>query len=149
MTGIMLNLLARKVGVAVQYLVLAGGGAGAGGIGGGGGAGGYRSSALGELSGGGASAETPLSIALNTNYQVTIGAGGTRGATENTPGTNGGSSTLQPLRVMVVDAVVLLQQEQRAKRQPQTSPAQAAVERETALLLVLQQPAKVLQVALV
>jgi hypothetical protein len=63
----------------VEYLVIAGGGGGGDGIdqaGGGGGAGGYRSSITGESSGGGASAESALSLALGTNYSVTIGAGG-------------------------------------------------------------------------
>lgn len=67
-----------------QYLVVAGGGGGGGGYvdgaggiaGGGGGAGGYRSSVTGESSGGGASAESKLTISLNTSYTVTVGAGG-------------------------------------------------------------------------
>lgn len=58
-----------------EYLVIAGGG-GAGSYGGGGGAGGYRSSVSGELSGGGASAESALSLTASTGYTVTIGAGG-------------------------------------------------------------------------
>ena len=63
-----------------QYIVVAGGGGsgtawndGAGG----GGAGGYRSSVAGESSGGGTTSETSIAIALNTNYVVTVGAGGT------------------------------------------------------------------------
>ena len=60
----------------VQYLVIAGGGGGAGGRGAGGGAGGYRSSVTSESSGGGASAESALTVVPNTNYTVTVGAGG-------------------------------------------------------------------------
>ena len=61
----------------VDYLVVAGGGGGGSGNGGGGGgAGGYRSSVTGENSGGGASAESKLSLASGTAYTVTVGAGG-------------------------------------------------------------------------
>jgi len=71
----------------VEYLVVAGGG----GSGfsetsdpaGGGGAGGYRSSVSGELSGGGASAESTLSISVSTSYTVTVGAGGAAGTSPN------------------------------------------------------------------
>lgn len=59
--------------VSVEYLVIAGGGGGAY-NGGGGGAGGYRCSVSGELTGGGGSAESPLSMTTGT-YTVTIGAG--------------------------------------------------------------------------
>lgn len=62
----------------VEYLVIAGGG-GAGATAndnGGGGAGGYRSSVSGEMSGGGASAESPLSLSYGIPYTVTVGAGG-------------------------------------------------------------------------
>jgi hypothetical protein len=61
-----------------SFLVIAGGGAG-GRAGdrssGGGGAGGYRSSFNSENSGGGASAQTALTLAVGTQYTVTIGAG--------------------------------------------------------------------------
>jgi hypothetical protein len=61
----------------VEYLVIAGGGgAGNSSWSGGGGAGGYRSSVSGEMSGGGASAESTLSLSTGTAYNVTIGAGG-------------------------------------------------------------------------
>ena len=64
----------------VNFLVIAGGAGGGngtgGGPGGGSGAGGYRSSVSGESSGGGASAESALTLASGTNYTVTIGAGG-------------------------------------------------------------------------
>ena len=82
--------------VAVNYLVIAGGGGGAGSGGngngsGGGGAGGYRSAYNNETSGGGGSAETALSIVPNTNYTVTVGAGGAGGAAvgQNAGGNNG------------------------------------------------------------
>jgi hypothetical protein len=74
----------------VEYIVIAGGGGGGAGDcagGGGGGAGGYRSSVVGESSGGGASAESRLSLAANTNYTVTIGAGGAGEVRDS--GTNG------------------------------------------------------------
>jgi hypothetical protein len=60
----------------VEYLVIAGGGGGRTSTGGGGGAGGYRSSVTGENSGGGASAESKLSLSSGTAYTVTVGAGG-------------------------------------------------------------------------
>ena len=66
----------------VEYLVVAGGGGGAGY--GGGGAGGYRCSVSGESSGGGASAESPLSLVAGS-YTITVGAGG--------PGQSGTTST--------------------------------------------------------
>jgi hypothetical protein len=59
----------------VEYLVIAGGGGGGDNEGSGGGAGGYRSSVAGEMSGGGASAESPLAVTPG-NYTVTIGTGG-------------------------------------------------------------------------
>jgi hypothetical protein len=71
----------------VEYLVVAGGGGGgnnSGGNNGGGGAGGYRSSVIGELSGANSSAESRLSLTANTNYTVTVGAGGA----VNTAGSN-------------------------------------------------------------
>jgi hypothetical protein len=58
----------------VEYLVIAGGGGCPGFAGGG--AGGYRCSVSGESSGGGASAESPLTVTPSTAYTVTIGAGG-------------------------------------------------------------------------
>ena len=64
----------------VEYLVVAGGGgawsdAGGSGGGAGGGAGGYRCSVVGESSGGGASAESKLTLSPQS-YTITIGAGG-------------------------------------------------------------------------
>ena len=69
----------------VDYLVIAGGG-GAGGFAGGGGAGGYRTSV--GTSGGGAAAETALTLEAGTSYTVTVGAGGTGSNT-----TDGGITT--------------------------------------------------------
>ena len=74
----------------VDYLVVGGGGAG-GYLGGGGGAGGLRTS-YGSTSGGGASAESSLSLSINTNYTVTIGPGGTKVDTFHTSGNNGTNS---------------------------------------------------------
>ena len=61
--------------VTVQYLVVAGGGGTRGDGPGGGGAGGLRTSWTGGSGGGGAS-ETAIVANLNTNYTVTVGAGG-------------------------------------------------------------------------
>ena len=74
----------------LEYLVIAGGGGGGpswNGGGGGGGAGGYRSSVVGELSGGGASAEAKLNVVFGAPLSVTVGAGGA-GGTSSTSGTN-------------------------------------------------------------
>ena len=73
----------------IEYVVIAGGGGGGSDGGGGGGAGGYRSSVTGEMSGGGAVAEVPLSLMLNNPYSVTIGAGGAGGV-----GDQGGNNTV-------------------------------------------------------
>jgi hypothetical protein len=99
----------------VEYLVIAGGGGGGFSSGtenggGAGGAGGYRSSVVGELSGGGNLAESSLSLNANQNYPIVVGAGGApqasgtnstfssitstgggRGATNGTSGDSGGS----------------------------------------------------------
>ena len=80
----------------VNYLVLAGGGSGGGSDGGGGGAGGYRSAYLTESSGGGNSAESALTgFTANTNYSVTVGAGGA--ANNVTVGANGSDSTFHSI----------------------------------------------------
>jgi hypothetical protein len=64
----------------VEFLVIAGGGGGSlsnfATGGGAGGAGGYRSSVIGEMSGGGASAENQLNLTSGITYTVTVGAGG-------------------------------------------------------------------------
>ena len=78
----------------VEYLVIAGGG---GGGHGGGGGGGYRSSVSGELSGGGASAESSLSLISGTSYPVTVGAGGTRSQGITVNGTSGSNSVFSTI----------------------------------------------------
>ena len=81
-------------GSKVEYLVVAGGaGGGMSGHGGGGGAGGYRCSVPGESSGGGASAESTLTVVGNTPYTITVGAGGA-GADSPSSTTNGGSGVV-------------------------------------------------------
>jgi hypothetical protein len=75
----------------MDYLVLAGGGGGGQG-GGGGGAGGYRTSA--GTSGANSSAEATTTIALATNYTVTVGAGGTGSSTNGAQGSNSVFSTI-------------------------------------------------------
>jgi hypothetical protein len=83
--------------IQAEYLVVAGGGGGGGEASGGGGAGGYRCSVVGEGSGGGASAESMLSLTSGTNYTVTVGAGGAGAAGSNTRGTNGVNSTFSTI----------------------------------------------------
>jgi hypothetical protein len=79
-----------------NFLVVAGGGGGANpfitvnSAGGGGGGGGYRTSA--GTSGGGSSAETALTLDVNSNYIVTVGSGGA-GNTGVDQGGNGGNSS--------------------------------------------------------
>lgn len=67
----------------VEYLIIAGGAAGGGTNatygGGGGGAGGYRSSVVGQVSGGGASAESRMTLSAAT-YDVEVGAAASAGA---------------------------------------------------------------------
>ena len=75
-----------RLGVSVDYLVVAGGGGG-GGTGngtnggyagaGGAGAGGLRSTVT--ATGGGGTVETALTCALNTAFTITVGAGGSGG----------------------------------------------------------------------
>jgi hypothetical protein len=101
--------------MSVEYLVIGGGGGGGFSSGtenggGAGGAGGYRSSVIGELSGGGALAEPVLQITSGQVYPIVIGAGGApqasgtnstfssitstgggRGATNGVSGDSGGS----------------------------------------------------------
>lgn len=74
-----------------------GGGGSDSGIGagqGGGGAGGYRCSVTGELSGGGASAESAVTLASNTTYTMTIGAGGAAIGTGAGASGSGGSGII-------------------------------------------------------
>lgn len=85
--------------VTVDYLVVAGGGGGgaAGAGSGGGGAGGLRTS-YGSTSGGGASAETSLTLATSTNYTVTVGSGGSGMVnTGSSPGSNGNNSVFDTI----------------------------------------------------
>jgi hypothetical protein len=69
----------------VDFLVIAGGGGGGSSAtsdaGGAGGAGGYRNSYSTEASGGGGSSETSLTFTPATVYTITVGAGGSAGAT--------------------------------------------------------------------
>lgn len=82
-------------GTDVDFLVLAGGGAGGHSpvsyvnvrSGGGGGAGGLRTS-YGSTSGGGCSAEAPLSLISGTTYTITVGAGGTSSTSSSTSGSD-------------------------------------------------------------
>jgi hypothetical protein len=85
--------------VSVDYLILAGGGgvaarhAGAY-YTGGGGAGGIRCTTGSSVSGRGGTLESQLSLNPGTNYQVTVGAGGTGANTDNFAGvTNGANSS--------------------------------------------------------
>jgi hypothetical protein len=71
-----------------DYLVIAGGAGGGNNYGGGGGAGGYRSTV--GTSGGGASAETALSLSTDVRYIVQVGAGGV--GVEGNAGNNGTAS---------------------------------------------------------
>ncbi len=77
----------------VSYLVVAGGGGGAYDERGGAGAGGLRTS-YGSASGGGTSNESVLSLAVATNYTVTVGAGGGGGTTGSTNGSDSIFSTI-------------------------------------------------------
>jgi hypothetical protein len=74
--------------ITVDYLVVGGGGAGGGNFGGGGAAGGMRCTVT--ATGGSGSLESALSLLTNTNYSVTIGAGGSGVVGGN--GTSGSST---------------------------------------------------------
>jgi len=80
-----------------EFLVVAGGGGGGGDGntvgGGGGGAGGLRTS-YGSTSGGGASAETDLSLGSGVTYTMTVGAGGSGHTSQTDNGSNGGTSSI-------------------------------------------------------
>jgi hypothetical protein len=78
----------------VDFLVIAGGGGGGNSYAGGGGAGGYRTSYASETSGGGGSTESDISLTVGDVYTVTVGAGGTAGATYNSYGTAGSASSI-------------------------------------------------------
>lgn len=81
----------------VEYLVVAGGGGGGGGTSGGGGGGGYRSSVVGEFSGGNSPAESLLSLTAAVRYPVIVGSGGAAGLTDGTDGGNGGNSSFSTI----------------------------------------------------
>lgn len=90
------------VAVEIDFMMIAGGGAGGGGGGkgaGGAGAGGYRTSVVGNTSGGGASAEPKLHLALGASYTIEIGAGGI-GNNSNYGGSNGGNTILGTLTAL-------------------------------------------------
>jgi hypothetical protein len=84
----------------VDFLVVAGGAGGGAGTGGssggagGGGAGGLRSSVT--ATGGGGSLESFLTLAVATNYTVTVGAGGNGASTQNV-GANGSNSVFSTI----------------------------------------------------
>ena len=83
--------------LSVEYLVIAGGGSGGQGLGSGGGAGGFRSNVVGQVSGGGASAEPSLTVQALTNYTVTVGAGGPGTVTQNVNGVQGSNSVFSSI----------------------------------------------------
>ena len=76
----------------IDYLCIAGGGGGGGHGAGAGGAGGYRNSCPGELTGGGGSAETSLTVPAGTSLSIVIGGGGNGGGNSN--GVKGGNTTI-------------------------------------------------------
>lgn len=98
-TGIIVSgLTATAAPPVVDYLVVAGGAGGGGGAftnangGGGGGGGGLRTS-YGSITGGGGSSESSLSLAVSTNYTVTVGSGGAGGVVSgDVSGLNGSNS---------------------------------------------------------
>ena len=80
-----------------EFLCIAGGGGGGVGLaggGGGGGAGGYRNSYASETSGGNSSSETDLSLTPGTVYTITVGAGGSGGASAGTITWSGSNSSI-------------------------------------------------------
>jgi len=97
-------------GLRIDYLVIGGGGGG-GGSGnmtpaGGGGAGGYRTNVTGQISGGGASAESPIVLFSGTPLTLIVGAGGNGGSDYfNTNGTNGGSSSISGTGITAITAL--------------------------------------------
>jgi hypothetical protein len=79
----------------VEYVIVAGGGGGGGSWGGGGGAGGYRSSVVGESSGGTPGAiESRVTLATGGTYTTTIGGGGPAGDGAGVTGGTGGASSI-------------------------------------------------------
>jgi hypothetical protein len=92
-SGTFTNTIAN---LSVQYLVIAGGGGSGRQHGGGGGAGGYRCSVTGETSGGGASAESALTLSTG-NKTVTVGAGGAGSTGEYIRGSSGTNSVFDTI----------------------------------------------------
>ena len=88
----------------VDYLVVAGGGSGGANSAGGGGAGGLRTS-YGSTSGGGATAESSLSLAASTNYTVTVGAGAAA-VTYDNDGLQGSDSVFSTITSDGVEVVI-------------------------------------------
>jgi hypothetical protein len=84
-----------QTGLTCDYLVVAGGGGGGYNQSGGGGAGGLRSTVT--ATGGGGSLESAISVASNTSYTITVGAGGAGATASNTRGSNGTSSTFSTI----------------------------------------------------
>jgi len=80
--------------ISVDYLVVAGGASGGSYAAGGGGAGGLRSTVT--ATGGGGVLETPLGVALGTNYAVAIGGGGAA-VTSQLGGINGNTSSFSSI----------------------------------------------------
>jgi len=83
---------------AIQYVVVAGGGAGGAGAysdaAGGAGGGGYRSSVTSESSGRGASAESAMTANVGTQYTITVGAGGSNAVGGNSSISGSGLTTI-------------------------------------------------------
>jgi len=94
-TNLTISGLTISAALLVDYLIVAGGGSGGAQNAGGGGAGGLRTS-YGSTSGGGASAESTLSLDQSTNYTVTVGAGGTS-PTGFARGINGSNSVFSTI----------------------------------------------------
>ena len=77
----------------VDYLCIAGGAGGGAGSGtGGGGAGGLRSTV--DVTGGGGTLESKISLNSGTAYTITVGAGGTGGVANTNTGNSGGNSSI-------------------------------------------------------
>jgi hypothetical protein len=85
------------------YLVVAGGGGGGKNKSGGGGAGGLRTS-YGLTSGGGASAESNITLAAGT-YTITIGSGGAGSSTNEVKGSNGVDSSISATSLTTITSI--------------------------------------------
>jgi len=87
--------------ILIEYLVIAGGGGAGSYYSGGGGAGGYRGSVIGEMSGGGASAESALrfgaDFASGASLTISVGTGGSASFDSYAQGYSGGSSTFHTI----------------------------------------------------